>query len=218
MAISLSLQANVRKTTSEAYSGGVQNVDQNSRGDLCVAQSLPMHVEAGRLGQSWSLAIATAGPAIVAAWPTTLANIVLYNGEPTGGKSYIIDTVWVCETGSLATASSFSVLAQLSNAGVAAPADNAAELITSRVGKPIYSGNAKRAVVNTAYMVAQKWTIIGTSNGHPATGIGAGALCEVLGRFIVPPSACFGINLIGSTAGGTYIQGIDWFEAQLDLA
>lgn len=216
MALDFNLQANVRKAAVEAYASGSYNVDQNSRGDLCVANSLPLYTELARLGTGWSTRTPLANAfQPVAATPTTLANIVLYNGYAT--KALVIDSTWVWGATSIAAATSFSLLAQISNAGVAAPTDNTALLITSLAGKT-YSGSAKRAIANTAFAVADRWTVVGCESGHPSTAIGAGARAELMGRWVIPPGACFCVNVIASTAGGTLVQGVDWYEIDLDLA
>lgn len=218
MSLEAKVQGTVRGTSADDFGSGANQVAMNNRGDLCFVHGLPPHAELTRLGEAWSVVVPT-GNAFqpVAAWPTTLANIVLYNGNVAGGKTLVIDTVWASAITSIAAASSFTMLAQISNAGVAAPTNNTAVLITGRSGK-VYSGNAKRAIANTAFAVANKWTAIGTTDGHPSTAIGAGCFADVLGRFLVPPNACFCVNIVASTAGGTMVQGIDWYEVQLDLA
>jgi hypothetical protein len=89
----------------------------------------------------------------VNAWPTTRAELVLYNGEPSGGKSYVIDSAFMADISSAAAAQSKSLLAQLV-AAATAPTDDTAQLITSRSGRALfgaaYSGKAKRALANTA--------------------------------------------------------------------
>lgn len=216
MGVNFTLQANVRKTAPQAFASGIFGVDQNARGDLCVAASLPPYTELARLGNGWSTRTPVANAfQPVAAMPTTLANVVLYNGY--SSKALVIDSTWATTQTSIAAGTSFTLLAQISNAGVAAPTDNTALLITSLAGKT-YSGSAKRAIANTAFAIADKWTVVGQSSGHPSTAIGAGARAEFLGRWVVPPGACFCCNLVASTAGGTMIQGVDWYELDLDLA
>lgn len=215
MALSLQVQAAVRTTTREDFSSGTNNAVINNGGDTIVAQGMPLKSELARLGVGWSIRTPLANAfQPVAAMPTTLANIVLYNGN--SSKSLVIDTVWATTQTSIAAATSFSLLAQISNAGVAAPTDNTAVLVTSRSGKT-YGGSARKAIANTAFAIADKWTVIGTSEGHPSTAIGAGAFADVFGGWIIPPSACFCVNLVASTAGGTMIQGIDFWEVELDL-
>lgn len=215
MSLTLDMQGLVRGTSAPGYSSGSSKTGMNRRGDQLVAQALPEHAEMTRLGVRWSTATPVANAfAPVAASPTTLANIVLYNGSST--LSLVIDTVGVWEQTSLAALSGFTLLAQISNAGVAAPTDNAALLMNSGSGKT-YSGNTKKAIANTAFAVADKWEAIGSAVGAPAAGIGSGVFAEVKGRYIVPPSAALCLNVVASTAAGTLIQCVSWYEVLLDL-
>lgn len=216
MSIVSELSAQVRGSTREDYSSGQQSLAANNGGDLLVAAGLPPKTELVRLGNVWSIRTPLANAfQPVAAMPTTLANIVLHNGNST--KSLVIDSVWAVTQTSIAAATSFTLLGQISNAGVAAPTDNTAVLITSRAGKT-YSGSAvKKAIANTAFAIADKWTVLGCESGHPSTAIGAGVFADVWGGWIIPPGACFCVNLVASTAGGTMIQGVDFAEIELDL-
>ncbi len=220
MSLTAQLLALVRRGSRSSFSDGTYQAEINSGGDLLVAQALPLHAELTRLGTRWSLAIATGSGftfGAAPAWPTTGAQLVLYNGEATGGKSYIIDTIWgACATVSIGTATPLLMLAQISNAGVAAPSQDTAQLITGTSGK-IYAGAAKRAVANTAFAIASKWSVVGGSGPHPATAIGAGVFCEVLGRYIIVPGACLCLNLVSGVNLGTGIVGCDWYEVQLDI-
>lgn len=215
MSIDTELYGLVRGTAREDYASGSQRAAINNGGDQLVAQGLPPLTELVRLGHCWSIRTPLANAfQPVAAWPTTLANIVLHNGHAT--RSLVILSVWASAQTSIAAATSFSLLAQISNAGVAAPTDNTAVLVTSRSGKT-YAGSSKKAIANTAFAIADKWTVIGESPGHPSTAIGAGVFADVFGGWIVPPGACFCVNLVASTAGGTMVQGVDWAEVELDL-
>ena len=215
MSLTTKLQAVVRRGSAADYAAGDNYPVMNNRGDVSVAQGLPSKTELSRLGR-WSVAIAT-GSAFtpVAAFPTTLANLVLYNGDST--KTFVVDTIWAVGITSIAAATSFTLLAQLSTAGVAAPTNDTAQLITSTSGHGTYAGNAKRAVANTAFAIANKWTVVGQSSGHPSTAIGACAFADVFGGILIPPLSCLGVNLVASTAAGTAIQGIDWYELVLPL-
>lgn len=215
MSLSLLLKSGVRRTSAESYGSGDYKTSINRRGDLLIAQALPPLTELARLGEGWSIRTPVANAfQPVAAMPTTLANIVLYNGH--ASKSLVIASVWAVTQTTIAAATSFSLLAQISNAGVAAPTDNTAVLVSSRSGDT-YSGSAKKAIANTAFAIADRWTVIGAESGHPSTAIGAGVIADVLGGWIIRPGACFCVNLVVSTAGGTMLQGIDWFETVLDL-
>ena len=192
----------------------------NGRGDLLVAQSLPPKAELVRLGGSWSARIATGSAfTYVAAWPTTRAELVLYNGEVAGGKSYIIDSAWLYNLTSMAAAQHIVMLAQLVPVVATVPTDDTAQLINSLSGKTAYSGRAKRAVANTAAgQTTNLWDIISTS--HPSamtTNLGAAIYTELFGKYIVPPGGVFALNAVAGTAVGTAIIGVTWHEVQLTL-
>lgn len=201
-----------------------QSPTVNNRGELLVAQALPQRTEIVRLGNSWHCSIAT-GSAFthVAAWPTTRAEIVLYNGEAAGAvgsKSYIIDSLWYANVAtSVAAATTGTFLAQIVPGPVTAPTDDTAQLITSLSGRGTnYGGKARRAVANTAFMVASKWQVFGQfgSGGATAT-IGMGCYIDVYGHLIVPPGAVLGLNVVVGTATGTGSIGVSWHEAFLPL-
>src|SRR5882762_9231390 len=63
----------------------------NNRGDQVVSQGLPELTELVRLGGSWQVALST-GLAALTALPTTTAGLSLWNGEPSNGKCYAIDS------------------------------------------------------------------------------------------------------------------------------
>lgn len=212
------MNGKVRKLTVPDYSDLQEtSPGMTQRGELLVAQGLPLKSELVRQGCRWGTAVPVANAfQPVAAMPTTLANIVLYNGESSGGKCLIIDTVWAVTQTSIAAATSFAQLAQMGALGIAAPTDNTACKVRSGIGK-VYSGLAKKAIANTAFAVAEYWECIGQSDGHPSTAIGAGIFSEVFGAYVVPPGQSFCVNLVASTAGGAMIQGISWFEVQLPV-
>lgn len=203
----------VRGSERPAYGAGDQRLSLTNGGEVVVSQGLPSKSERVRMGQTWYASIPTANAfQPVAAWPTTLANIVLYNGA--SKKSYVIETVWGVGITSIAAATSFSLLAQLSATGIAAPTDNAAVLRSGRMGGT-YGGSAKLAIANTDFALTNKWDVIGESPGHPSTAIGAGVFADVDGGWVVRPGACFCTNVVASTAAGTMIQGISWTEIDL---
>mgnify|MGYP001565881685 CR=1 FL=1 len=211
------LVGRVRGRSRPEYGEGDERLSLANGGEACIAFGLPPKAEIVRLGGSWSVATPSANAfAPVAAYPTTLANIVLYNGYSSTGPCLVIDTIGALAITSIAAASSITLLAQISHVGVAAPTDNTAALISSRTGAA-YGGKVKRAIANSAFAVADKWEIIGESSGHPSTAIGAGAFAEVAGGWIVPPGATLCVNLVASTAAGTMIQTISWHELVLNL-
>lgn len=147
----------------------------------------------------------------VAAFPTTRAELVLYNGEAAGGNCYVVDSVWHLGITTMAAAGSVAVIAQIVSAP-AAPSDDTAQLITSNRGTT-YAGKAKRAVAQTS-AVANKWELLQSSNsGGAATAqIGLASFAECWGKFVIKPGDMFAVNVVAGTAAGTAIMGISWAE------
>lgn len=210
----LTLYANVRQTAPEIYSSGQSQVDQNIRGDLCFAPALYPRAELARLANSWYVITPTASAfAPVAAMPTTLAVLAIYNGY-TDTTCLVIDQVWYFALTSQGAASPVTVLAQV--AQVAALTEAAATLITSPLGK-VYSGSVLKAL-NVTTMVANKWSLVGTGGSAATATIGSGAVAEVAGSIIVKPGFTLGVNALVGTAVGTAIMGISFHEVKLPAA
>ena len=211
----------VRQFTADVLGAGTSQSAMNGRGDLCVAQSLPAKTEYVRLGGTWSARIPLASHfSTVAAQPTTRAELVLFNGEPAGGKSYLIESVEFLADVTQAVATQIALLGQIvPNIGlaVAAPTDNAAILRNSRSGRGTFSSNAKLALANTAFAIADRWEVLGSAISGAAGSIGLAAYAEVYGGFIIPPQAVFCINaIVGTAAAASATMGICWDEVQLD--
>ncbi len=215
MGLNLTLYANVRQTAPETYSSGQSQVDQNPRGDLCVAPALLPKTEVTRLANTWYTITPTASAfAPVAAMPTTLAVLALYNGY-TDTTCLVIDQIWLTTLTTAGAATNYGILAQVLQ--VAALTDSATVLVTSPLGK-VYSGSVLKAI-NVTTMVANKFSLLGTGTSGGATAtIGGGAVAEVGGAIIVKPGFTLGVNSIAGTAVGTALMGILWHEMKLPAA
>jgi hypothetical protein len=169
----------------------------NNRGDQLVALALPQRAEMARLGQLWTCRMATGSAfTYVAAWPTTRGELVLYNGEASNGKSYIIDKAWMYGITSMA----------------------AAQLINSHNGKASYSGYGRVAVANTAAgQIANLWDVLASANAPMTTNLGQAVVADLWGQYIIPPGGVFALAGIAGTAAGTATIGVTWAEVQLAL-
>ena len=190
-------------------------------GETLVAQALPPYAALTSLGQTWQCSIAT-GSAFthVAAWPTTRAEIVFFNGYAAGtGVCMVIEQVWAANVAtSIAAASSYTLIAQIVPSSSTALTNDTAQLITSMSGKTGYQGAVTRAVANTSYAVASKWQPLSSSATNPGSvSIGICEVAEVLGGMIVPPQAFLCLNLVVGTATGTASIGCVWDELVLNL-
>lgn len=215
------LLGQVRKTTVPTYGDSEGKPPAiNDRGEWLVSKVLPDRAEITRMGRTFTRAIPT-GSAFthVAAWPTTRAELVLKNGEPAGGLSYVLDSVWTANAAtSIAAASAYTQLGQIVNSHATDVTDAATILTWNRAGTSTYNTRSKCAVANTSYGVASKWEVLPSPTGAgPAASIGLAAYSDLWGSWILPPGAIFLLNLVVGTATGTAIQGITWHEVQLPL-
>lgn len=187
----------------------------NSRGDQIVAQGLPAQTELVRLGDSWQVMTSSA-QAPPTALPTTTAGLVLWNGEPAGGKTYVIDSVAVTEIVVDATQSNMTaVFVMLGKAPVTTPTD-AALAIRSLNGRT-YGGRARTVAAGT--VVNDGWFPIGTS--APAAPVAAGSAWKQVdiplnGMFLIVPGGSFNLSAVkvAATAGQLHYV-IRWHEVQM---
>ena len=202
----------VRGTATPAYGESDSPFGMTKRGEQLTALGVPSKTELVRLGDTWSLQIAAADAFThVAAAPTTRAEIVLYNGEPGSGKSYVINSVWSVCTLTIQAVSSSTLIYQVDDS-IAAPTDNATQLIVSPLGHD-YGGNALKALAVTT-LAANKWASLASSAAGAAVSVGFGLVAEVDGGIILQPGATLGLNLIQGTAVGKSVIGVNWSEVQ----
>lgn len=188
----------------------------NSRGDQLVAQALPERTEIVRLGDSWQVQNATA-VAAATALPTTTAGLQLWNGEPAGGKSYVIDSVAATEIVVDATQSDCTALMVCNNkTPVAAPVD--AGLVIRSMSGRTYGGKARTILTATA-MVNDGWFPAGNSVAPAAAVAGSGwkqTDVPLNGLYIVPPGGQFNIQAVKvAAAASQMVYTIRWHEVQL---
>ncbi len=217
MALNMTVNANVRLTTPNAFGSGTALVDQNPRGDLCVAPALPPKTELSRLATTWYSCIPTANAFnLVAGYPAstgTRAEVVYYNGY-TDTTCMIIDQIFFLNIVDQTALSGYTLLYQVVQ--IAAPTNNTAILISSPLGKG-YGGPVLRALGVTT-MVTNKWGVAGAGNAGGAVTIGGAVVAEMGGGVIVKPGFTIGLNVMAgtvNTAGG--LIGISWSEQKLPL-
>ena len=190
-------------------SGSEMPMNLNNRGDLLVAFGLPQRADLIRQGLTWTCRIATGSAfTYVAAWPTTRAELILYNGEQSGGKSYVIDSAWMYGITSMAAAQPMTLVGQLGIVATA-PTNDAAQLISGNNGKSLYSGSGRVAVANTTGgCLTNRWDVLACTNAPMTTNLGLAVMADLWGKYIVPPGWVFGLSGIAGTAAGTAIIGV----------
>lgn len=188
----------------------------NNRGDQLVVQGLPERSELVRMGMSYMVRQGTA-VAPVASEPTTAAHYSIWNGEPMGGRSYIIDMIGCAITTSTAVATPMYAVAQLNLSNpIAAPA--AGDTPKSLSGRRNYTGRG---------IFKQSLTITDDGGWHnvgpylmPFTGTATAGLTfeqNVYGRYIVPPQGMFSLASVATTTTGAVKYWVVFHEVDLTL-
>jgi hypothetical protein len=194
----------------------------NQQLELLVAQGSATQEEIVRVGRAFYVNTTTAIAAVVAI-PTTGHLVSIYNNQPDGGRSLIIDWVAVSGVAKTAAAGQQQIIGNIGQVREAIPTD-AALSIKKRNGvgtgvdtltRTILSGTALPAATG----VAANWFPIGPAVGSPgAAGTpGHGAWQKVDGDIIVPPGRYFAIHVIADVVGSTYQGFIAWHEKQVTL-
>jgi len=203
--------------------GGVNDREEkpialNENRDLIVTQGLPAYVELSRLGGGYS-AIATSAVAALIVRPGTTAMFTLWNGESTGGKSYVIDRLFTHNLLSTAAAAFFSLWACIHPTGMTAPGVDIARSAVNLTGNTgrTYNGLGQVGVEET--VVDNGWYPWGSGQEIEPTGVlpGSTLSVEVGGRLIVPPQGGISIQVIAAVVGNLFATGCSWYEVQLDL-
>ena len=188
----------------------------NSRGDQIVAQGLPERTELVRLGDSWQVSNATATSSATGL-PTTTAGLQLWNGEPSSGKSYVIDSVAATEAVVDSTQSDCTALMVCNNKTPVATPTDAGLVIRSMSGRT-YGGKARTILTGTT-MVNDGWFPAGNSVAPAPAVAGSGwkqTDVDLRGMYIVPPGGQFNIQSVKvAAAASQMIFTIRWHEVQL---
>lgn len=193
---------------------GPQPLDVNPRGDLAVVQALPSLAEVVRMGESYFV-IQAAAVAPVVALPTTTAQVSLWNGEPDGGRCYVIDSVFATDVVSAGAATGIGLAALLNIGRVALPSGS---LLTPKglTGQG-YRGAGK--VVLAATVVDDTWAPLGSSVVGPASQIGLNLDVPVNGLYIVRPGHLFSLACLANTVTTITVKmGIRWHEVNLVIS
>jgi hypothetical protein len=211
----------VRGTSRPNYPEGESRLGCNNSGEQLLAYVLPERTALVALGKSFGAAIPTGSAfTFVTAWPTTSrSELVLQNGEVSGGRSYIIDRVWMDNITTAAAAQPFSLLGQVVPAGlnVTLVADNTAVIRHNLLAKSTtIDSAAKLCLADTTWAVNDQWFMLGNGYISPMTTNRHGS-CEahVFGRYIIPPRGAFCMAGLAGSAAGTAIIGVEWHEVQL---
>ncbi len=205
------------KVKGGANDGEEKPVALNQNQDQLVAQGLPAYVELSRMGGGYS-AISVSAVAGLVVRPSTVALFTLWNGEGSGGKSYVIDRLFTHALVSGSATAFFGIWATIHPAGMTAPGADivrSAVNLTGNTGKT-YNGLGQVGVGET--VVDNGWYPWGRGQGVAAAAVpGSHDSVEVEGRLIVPPQGGISLHVVASTTNEDFTIGCSWYEVQLDL-
>lgn len=199
-----------------------QPIVLNPQLEQLVAPGASPWEEITRVGRSFQVHTAAAIAAVVAI-PTTAHMLALYNAEPEGGRSLIIDFVAASNVVSTAVASQATLLGLVGQLPEVAPTD-AALGITKLNGNGAGQDTQVMTILNATALsaatgLAANWFPLGPSAGKPGAAAtpGYAIWADVNGRIIVPPKRFFAVHVLANVVGETFLAYIGWHERQLAL-
>jgi hypothetical protein len=171
----------------------------NPRGSLVAQQDLPERAELTRLGSCYVQR--SAAVSALQAIPTVTAPVTFWNGEPAGGKSYIIDSINCTCTTTVGAATMLSMVGMIPIATSAtAPATADTVVANSTTGRA-YAG--KGVMSHTVTVVDNGWFSIGGTNNAAALTATVGLQIEVAvyGAIILAPGYLLALAPLAAAAG-----------------
>jgi hypothetical protein len=208
----------VRSTTIPAFGQGTMNpIMTTERGELLIASGLPAIADLVRQGSSF-VKITDAVVCLNAALPTTTAPHTLWNGEPAGGKTYIIERLnWTCTT-SAGAASRFSMCCMLNLlTATAAPATADTATTVNVLNGKTYGG--KLVTSHTVTVVNDGWFTVGPTYETALTATKGAQLDVVLPiPVLLRPGGLFSVGVVAVNATAAGVLSIYGHEVQLTVA
>lgn len=193
-----------------------QQLHLNPRGDLIVTQALPTGAELARMGRSFQAILATAVAPVVAI-PTTASLMGLWNGEPDGGRTYVIDGIGVLTVALTAAQQIATPIVNLSSVKPAAQAVSAVLPKNMRAGSPATS-RAAIVLGGTLAVATDNW-FPPPGSTSPGTGaastFGQNVDADAKGLLQIAPGHILNINAISTAATATSILiYVRWHEVK----
>lgn len=197
--------------------GSLANGGLTPGGAQIVVQDLPPRALLVGRGRSWQVKTAPVTPVI--AVPTTASLLSLWNGEPDGGASYVIDSVFLHQVVITAAVQNVGIMINVSGAPVTSLAGTLAPK-PLRAGAAAYSGLAMvgaAVAINATDGVVGNWFPVGmTPSPSNTLQIGTTVDFPLDGLIILPPKGLLALTAIAGAATASSVQlGIRWHEVKL---
>lgn len=203
----------------------------NDGAEITLSQQLEVLIALGaapwqetvRVGRSFFVNTTTAVASVVAL-PTTAVTLALYNNEPDGGRSYVIDWVGAINIVAGAATGQSEIIANLGQVRAAVPTDAALAIKKMNgMGGGNVDSKARTIVGGTALDAdtgqASRWFPLGPAVGKPgAVAVGPSIWVPVDGRIICPPGRYFALHTFSDIVTDTFQVFVGWHEKQLTLA
>lgn len=221
------IRARIRKLLegidAEMTGGDPRDVTLNQQLELLIAAGSAPYSEIIKMGRAFWSGTTTAIAAVTAI-PTTGHMYAIYNNEPDGGRSIIIDWVAAQNVVSTAIATQAQMLGLLGQVREAAPTDAGTGVKKlNGLGGGTVDLNARFILNATALPaatgVALNWFPIGQNavkTGVAATP-GYGMYQQLDGRIIVAPGRYFAVHVLASVAGETFVAFIGFHTKLIAL-
>lgn len=210
---------------------GIDAVAVNTDEQIALTAQLELLIAAGgapyqeivRVGRAFQITT-TAAVAAAAAIPSTAGGLSLYNNEPDGGRSYVLDFISANGVATAAAAGHAQLLALIGQVREAIPANSA--LVAKKrngLGGGTNDTKARTILTGTALPagtgIAADWFPVGPGLERAAAASlpGQGLYWAAEGRIIVPPGRYFSMQVLADTAASTFQLCIAWHEKQLLL-
>ena len=207
----------IKGTRSGGTIEGEVRTDAAGRGSVLVASGhAPYSVLSAARAVYAGNTYAGTAKAPVAAPPTTSPEWMLWNGEPSTGKTYVM-----LEAGCISISGTLGLgLALLGGVGLIAetvnPTAYASSVIAAASGTP--GGSAARIVNNPTILSTPAYHALATRDQVSAVSVGSGLTANLEGKYLVPPGFGFALEVL-APAGTAALFAVSfvWAELQLTL-
>ena len=157
--------------------------------------------------------------ASVIAMPTTAVAFAIYNNEPDGGRSYIIDQVWALFTANASILPQAGLVGCLGQVREAIPTNAMTTTIILKNPNGVGKLDSRSRCILTATALpattgfASNWFPITDHTNAAVTSLpGMQKVFNLDGRYIVPPGRYFGIHCVSAKVDVQAQYGIAWTE------
>ena len=194
--------------------GEVVRARASREGGLLVTPTYSPEIELARRGNLWA-SMSTAAVAGLVVRPSTVAMNTLYNNEPPGGLTYILDAAFAFNLVSTALTEESSIWLCVHPVGMTAPTND----ITARSnhsGKPgVNQGHSIFDIEAT--VLDDGWFPWGPQLHSGIAGVTpSGAIvAPVDGKILLPPTAGISMHVVSTVVGDTFTGGFRWYEEQI---